>query len=174
MSLPSAVRVGDVVLDNAAPMALIGGLNVLEDREMALRVAEQLQGVCERLGLPLIFKASFDKANRSSLHSYRGPGLETGLRILEDVRDQTGLPIVTDLHEAGQAAAVAEVAALLQIPAFLSRQTDLLAAAAATGRPLHLKKMQGMAPAEAASALGKCEALGASGVVLCERGTTFV
>ncbi|MCB9762991.1 MAG: 3-deoxy-8-phosphooctulonate synthase [Alphaproteobacteria bacterium] len=162
------VRVGDHL-----PMALFGGLNVLESRDLALRVAETLAAHAARLGMPYVFKASWDKANRSSHTSFRGPGLDEGLRWLDDVRAQVGVPVLTDLHAPAQAAAVAQVAALVQIPAFLVRQTDLIAAAAATGRPLHLKKMQLMAPAEMANVRDKCRALGAEQLILCERGTMF-
>jgi 2-dehydro-3-deoxyphosphooctonate aldolase (KDO 8-P synthase) len=129
--------------------------------------------IAERHGLPAVFKASFDKANRSSRHSFRGPGLDEGLRILERVRADAGLPITTDVHEPGQAKLVAEVADLLQIPSFLSRQTDLVAAAAGTGRPLNIKKGQFMAPSDVAHAVDKAQSFGASGVMITERGTTF-
>jgi len=140
---------------------------------MALTVAQALVRVGEEFGLPVIFKASFDKANRLSLSSYRGPGLEEGLRILAEVKADTGLPINTDLHEPGQAAAVAEVADLLQIPALLCRQTDLVVAAAATGRPLLIKKGQFLAPEDMAPIVEKALRSGASGVLLAERGAAF-
>jgi 2-dehydro-3-deoxyphosphooctonate aldolase (KDO 8-P synthase) len=161
-----------VVLGGSEPLAFIAGINVLEDGELALTAARHLQGVCAEHGVPLVFKASFDKANRSSLHSYRGPGLARGLRMLERVRSETGLPLLTDIHAPEQAAEVAEVVDVLQIPAFLCRQTDLLAAAAATGRPLHIKKMQMMGPHDALAVARKCRELGAERVVLCERGTS--
>jgi 2-dehydro-3-deoxyphosphooctonate aldolase (KDO 8-P synthase) len=132
-----------------------------------------LSEVCARLSLPLIFKASFDKANRSSHTSYRGPGLERGLAQLADLKARFGFPLITDIHAPEQAAPVAEVVDCLQIPAFLVRQTDLIEAACRTGKPLHLKKMQCMAPLELQASLKKCEAFGQPNVILCERGTLF-
>ena len=151
----------------------MAGPNVLESREHALKMARQMKLVTDSLGVPLVFKASFDKANRTSPGAFRGPGLDDGLRILDEVRHTTGLPIVTDVHEPWQAAPVARVAQVLQIPAFLCRQTDLLQAAGATHRVVHLKKGQWCAPAVATSAAAKLYAAGAAGVVLCERGTQF-
>lgn len=173
MNPTPTLPVADLTLANDRPLALIAGLNVLESLDLALRVAERLREATAARGVPFIFKASFDKANRSSVRSFRGPGLDRGLDWLTRVRAATGAPIVTDIHAPEQAAPVAEVADLLQIPAFLVRQTDLIAAAAATGRPLHLKKMQMMAPADMAPAVDKCAALGARHVAVCERGTLF-
>lgn len=172
-ALRREARVGGVRLGNHLPLALIGGLNVLDREELNCRVAEALAEACARVGVPLIFKASFDKANRSSHLSPRGPGLERGLAQLAALKRRFGLPLLTDIHAPEQAAPVAEVVDCLQIPAFLVRQTDLLAAASATGRPLHLKKMQCMAPGELHTVALKCEALGAREVLLCERGTLF-
>jgi 2-dehydro-3-deoxyphosphooctonate aldolase (KDO 8-P synthase) len=172
-ALSAEVRVGGVRLGNHLPLALIGGLNVLDHDELNARVADTLARACQRAGVPLIFKASFDKANRSSHLSARGPGLERGLEQLAALKRRFALPILTDIHAPEQAAPVAEVADCLQIPAFLVRQTDLIAAACATGRPLHLKKMQCMAPEELHTVARKCEALGAREVMLCERGTLF-
>lgn len=171
--LPDAFRIGGVGLGNDRPLALIAGLNVLESLELARRVAGTLRAVAAKHGVPLVFKASFDKANRSSVESFRGPGLAVGLEWLARIKAEFDLPIVTDIHAPSQAAPVAEVADLLQIPAFLVRQTDLIAAAAATGRPLHLKKMQLMAPEDMGPAVAKCAASGASAVAVCERGTLF-
>ncbi len=174
MSLPDAITLGeDIVLANDRPLVLIAGLNVLESLDLARRVAGTLGEAAARHGLPWVFKASFDKANRSSVDSFRGPGLERGLEWLARIKAEFDVPIVTDIHLPEQAAPVARVAELLQIPAFLVRQTDLLAAAAATGRPLHLKKMQLMAPEDMGPAVAKCAALGASAVAICERGTLF-
>jgi 2-dehydro-3-deoxyphosphooctonate aldolase (KDO 8-P synthase) len=167
------MQIGDVVVGEGAPLVLISGLNVLETLEGALLCAEAVQAVAERHGTPIVFKASFDKANRSSRHSYRGPGIDEGLRILQRVKLETGLPILTDVHEPGQAKLVAEVADCLQIPAFLSRQTDLIAACAATDRALNLKKGQFMAPRDVAHAVEKAQGFGASGVLVTERGTSF-
>jgi 2-dehydro-3-deoxyphosphooctonate aldolase (KDO 8-P synthase) len=167
------MQIGDVSIGEGAPLALISGLNVLETLEGALLCAEAVQAVAERHALPVVFKASFDKANRSSRLSYRGPGIDEGLRMLQRVKAETGLPILTDVHEPGQAKFVAEVADCLQIPAFLSRQTDLIAACAATGRPLNLKKGQFMAPHDVAHAVEKAQGFGAAGVLVTERGTSF-
>ena len=143
---PDAVAVGPVRIGRGLPLALIAGPCVMEPNDLTLTIARRLAEVCGTLGVPLIFKASFDKANRTSGASYRGPGLEGGLRVFERVKAETGLPVTTDVHETHQAAPIAEVVDLLQIPAFLARQTDLLEAAAATGRPVNVKKGQFMAP----------------------------
>ena len=140
------VQVGDITFANDRPLVLLGGINVLESRDLALRAAERYVEVTERLAMPFVFKASFDKANRSSIHSFRGPGLEEGLRILDAVKSAFGVPVITDVHEPAQVAPAAEVCALLQLPAFLARQTDLVAAMAATGLAIHIKKPQFMSP----------------------------
>lgn len=155
------------------PFFLIAGPCVLEDDALNLRVAEALARLADELRLPVLFKASFDKANRSSPGSARGPGLEAGLRQLARVREATGLPLLTDVHETQQCAPVAEVVDVLQIPAFLCRQTDLLRAAAATGRPVNVKKGQWMAPEEMRGAVAKLQAAGAAGAAVTERGTFF-
>lgn len=168
------MQIRDIPVGQGAPLVLISGLNVLETVEGALTCAHAVAAIGERHGVPTVFKASFDKANRSSRHSFRGPGLDDGMRILERVKQETGLPITTDIHEPGQAKIVAEVADLLQIPSFLSRQTDLVAAAAATGLPLNIKKAQFMAPSDVAHAVDKAESYGAvGGVMVTERGTSF-
>jgi len=167
------MQIGGIPVGGGAPLILIAGLNVVETEEGTLACARRLQELAGRRGLPLVFKASYDKANRSSVHAFRGPGLDEGLRMLARVKRETGLPILTDVHESGQAKMASEVADCLQIPAFLSRQTDLIAACAATGRPLNLKKGQFMAPADLRLAVEKAEALGAKGVLITERGTTF-
>ena len=167
------MRVGGICVGGGEPLALISGLNVIETRDEAVVCAHAVQAIADRHGFPVIFKASFDKANRSSRHSYRGPGLDDGLRILAEVKRETGLPILTDVHEPGQAKLVAEVADCLQVPAFLSRQTDLIAACAATGRAINLKKGQFMAPREVAHAVEKARTFGAESVMVTERGTTF-
>ncbi|HSM36627.1 MAG TPA: 3-deoxy-8-phosphooctulonate synthase [Longimicrobiales bacterium] len=156
-----------------APFFLIAGPCLLEDDALNLCVAESLARTSEALGLPVLFKASFDKANRSRPDAPRGPGLEEGLARLAAVGRETGLPTLTDVHEPSQAAAAAEVCAALQVPAFLSRQTDLVEAAAATGRPVNLKKGQWMAPEDMAGAVAKARAAGAAGVAVTERGTFF-
>jgi len=150
---------------------LIAGPCVLEDDALNLAVGEALARAAQELALPVIYKASFDKANRSRADAARGPGLERGLELLSRVRRETGLPLLTDVHEAGQCAAAAEAVDVLQIPAFLSRQTDLVVAAAATGRPLNIKKGQWMAPEDMAGAVAKARQAGAPAVAVTERGT---
>lgn len=158
---------------------LIAGPCVIESEALCLSIAERLQGIGARLGMPVIFKASFDKANRTSVNGFRGHGIEEGLRVLEKVRRETGLPVLTDVHLPGQIAAVAEVVDMLQTPAFLARQTDLINAAAASGRPVNIKKAQFMAPSDMEAVLGKARAAAAGvGIVdpqimLCERGSSF-
>jgi len=154
-------------------LLLVAGPCVLEDEAGALKIAEELQVACAGLPVQLVFKASFDKANRTSVESYRGPGLQSGLAILDFVAQATGLPVTTDIHEAAQAAAAAEVCTLLQIPAFLARQTDLLLAAARTGRAVHVKKGQFMAPGDMRHVVAKLESGGCRDILLCERGTFF-
>ncbi len=167
------VRIGRVHIGGGGPLALIAGPCVIEDEEFTVRLAARLARLARSRRIPLVFKASFDKANRTSVDSFRGPGLDRGLRILARVRRETGLPVTTDVHESGQAASVAQVADLLQIPAFLARQTDLLAAAARTGRPVNVKKGQFMAPEDMRHAVAKLRSAGPGGVLLTERGTTF-
>ncbi|MBP5585202.1 MAG: 3-deoxy-8-phosphooctulonate synthase [Lentisphaeria bacterium] len=154
-------------------LAVFAGPCVAESRDLCLRVAEHLMKVCDKLGVQYIFKASFDKANRSSGESFRGPGIDAGLAMLAAVKEQFGLPVVTDVHESAQAAQVAAVADFLQIPAFLCRQTDLLVACAATGRPVNVKKGQFLAPEDMAGVIGKLRAAGCRDILLTERGTTF-
>lgn len=167
------VDVAGITLGNDRPLVLMGGMNVLESRDMALRVAEHYVEVCHRLDIPYIFKASFDKANRSSVNSFRGPGLDTGLEIFAQVKQQFGVPVITDVHEPDQAAPLAEVVDVLQLPAFLSRQTDLVVAMAATGLPINIKKAQFLAPAEMGHILHKFEQAGNQQLMLCERGSSF-
>jgi 2-dehydro-3-deoxyphosphooctonate aldolase (KDO 8-P synthase) len=173
----SVVAVGSgpraVALGNERPLALIAGPCALESREMALEVAAELARISDRLGIGAVFKASFDKANRTSGASQRGIGMETGLRILAEIKETTGLPVTTDVHESWQCAPVAEIADLLQIPAFLCRQTDLIVAAARTGRPVNIKKGQFLAPWDMAHAVAKARAAGAGGALVTERGTSF-
>ncbi len=166
------VEVGPVTIGGVG-LVLIAGPCVIEGEVGTLAIAEELGTICRALSIPLIFKSSFDKANRTSLAAYRGPGQQEGLRILRKVQWEVGLPVTTDVHLPEQAPVVAEVADLLQVPAFLCRQTDLLTACAATGRPVNVKKGQFMAPAAMASVVGKLQDSGASGVVLTERGTSF-
>jgi len=171
--MTTKVRIGGLEIGGGAPLALIAGPCVIESEEVTLRIAERLRQVCRAAGVGLIFKASFDKANRSSIHSYRGPGLEEGLRILARVKQEFGLPLISDIHEVGQVNAAAEVLDLLQIPAFLCRQTDLLVAAAASGLPVNVKKGQFMAPLDMRNVLNKLTEGGAQQVMLTERGSSF-
>jgi len=170
MGTTAQVQVGPTTIGDGG-LTLIAGPCVLEERDRVLRIAEGLRHHADAAGLPLVFKASFDKANRTSLGSYRGPGLDAGLALLAEVRERFDVPVTTDVHEPAQAAAVAQVADLLQIPAFLCRQTDLLRAAAATGRPVNVKKGQFLAPSAVGPLVEKLA--GAAGVLLTERGTSF-
>ncbi len=167
------VTVGEIQIASNRPMVLFGGMNVLESRDMAMQVAEAYVNATSKLGIPYVFKASFDKANRSSVHSYRGPGLDEGLRIFEDIKQAFNVPVITDVHEPHQAAPVAEVADIIQLPAFLSRQTDLVVAMAATGKVINIKKAQFLAPQEMKHILTKCEEAGNDKLILCERGSSF-
>ncbi len=167
------VSLGDIRFDNAAPFVLLGGVNVLESRDFALRVAGHYVEVCARLGIPYVFKASFDKANRSSIHSYRGPGLEEGLSILAAVKGTHGVPVISDVHTPEQAAPAAQVCDILQLPAFLARQTDLVEAMAATGAIINIKKPQFLSPSQMANVAEKFAECGNSRVLLCERGSNF-
>jgi 2-dehydro-3-deoxyphosphooctonate aldolase (KDO 8-P synthase) len=155
------------------PLLVIAGPCVIEDEALTLSIARRLKAIAEQLALPLVFKASFDKANRTSVAAFRGPGLQRGLEILSAVQRETGLPVTTDIHEPSQAAAVGAVCPLIQIPAFLARQTDLLLAAAATGRAVHVKKGQFLAPGDMRHVIGKLEAGGCRNILLGERGTFF-
>lgn len=167
------VALGEIAIANDRPLVLFGGINVLESRELALRAAEHFVAVTRRLGMPYVFKASFDKANRTSIHSFRGPGLEAGLRILDDVKRTFGVPVLTDVHEVAQAVPVAEVCDVLQLPAFLARQTDLVAALAATGAIINIKKPQFMSPEQTAHLVSKFRECGNDRLLLCERGSCF-
>ncbi len=167
------VSLGDIRFENTAPFVLLGGVNVLESRDFALRVAEHYVQVCARLGIPYVFKASFDKANRSSIHSYRGPGMEEGLSILAEVKSTFGVPVITDVHSPEQAAPTAEVCDILQLPAFLARQTDLVEAMAATGAIINIKKPQFLSPSQMANVAEKFAECGNNRILLCERGSNF-
>jgi 2-dehydro-3-deoxyphosphooctonate aldolase (KDO 8-P synthase) len=167
------VTIGKLRIDNSAPFVLMGGVNVLESRDFALQVAEHYAEVCSRLEIPYVFKASYDKANRSSIHSFRGPGLEEGLKILAEVKATFGVPIITDVHTPEQAAPAAEVCDIIQLPAFLARQTDLVAAMAATGAAINIKKPQFLSPSQMANIVEKFAECGNTRVMLCERGSNF-
>lgn len=167
------IRLGNIEIGNNKPFVLFGGMNVLESRDLAMRVCEDYVRVTEKLGIPYVFKASFDKANRSSVNSYRGPGMEEGLKIFQEIKQTFGVPIITDVHEPYQAAPVAEVADIIQLPAFLSRQTDLVVAMAKTNAIINIKKAQFLAPKEMKHILTKCEEAGNDQLILCERGSSF-
>jgi len=173
MSAQKTISVNDISLCNENSFVLIGGLNVLETKDLALKVAETFREVTSRLQIPYIFKASFDKANRSSMDSFRGPGMEEGLRILEEVKQAFEIPILTDIHEPQQAEPAAEVADVLQLPAFLSRQTDLVSAFAKTKAVINIKKAQFLSPEEMGNIIKKFEVSGNKKLILCERGTSF-
>lgn len=164
---------GAIKVDNAAPFVLFGGINVLESRDLAMKSCEEYVRVTQKLGIPYVFKASFDKANRSSIHSYRGPGLEEGMRIFEEVKKTFNVPVITDIHEVHQAAIVAEVADVLQLPAFLARQTDLVVALAKTGRVINIKKPQFLSPSQMLNIVEKFKEAGNEQLILCDRGTCF-
>ncbi len=167
------VTVGGITFGGGGPLPLIAGPCVIESAGHAAAMARALRGIAARCGVPLVFKASYDKANRTSIAGFRGPGLAEGLKILEAIKADLDLPVLTDIHEPSQAAPVAEVADILQIPALLARQTDLIAAAAATGRPINLKKGQFMAPLDMRHAIAKATAGGNDQVIVTERGTSF-
>ncbi len=167
-----SVSLGPVTV-GAGQLAIIAGPCVLESLEMGLEIAETLSAFCKELGFGYVFKASFDKANRTSIHSQRGPGLEQGLKWLKEIKETVGVPVLTDIHEPGQADPVSCVADVLQIPAFLCRQTDLLVAAARTGKVINVKKAQFMAPEDMRTVLEKCKEAGNDKVILCERGASF-
>lgn len=167
------IKLRDFTIGNDQPFVLFAGMNVLESRDLAMTIAEQFRTVTAALNIPYVFKASFDKANRSSLDSYRGPGLEEGLKILAEVREQFSVPIITDVHEIAQVQPASEVADILQLPAFLSRQTDLLVAMAKSGAIINVKKAQFLAPQEMGHIIRKFESAGNDRVILCERGSSF-
>jgi 2-dehydro-3-deoxyphosphooctonate aldolase (KDO 8-P synthase) len=169
----TSVRVGPVAIGGGAPLAIIAGPCVIESRETALRHAERLAALARELGIGLVYKSSFDKANRTSLEGFRGVGMDEGLRILADVRSATGLPVLTDVHEPAQIAAVAAVVDVLQTPAFLCRQTDFIVAVAAAGKPVNLKKGQFLSPQEMTRVVEKARSTGNRGLLVTERGFAF-
>ncbi|WP_406666567.1 3-deoxy-8-phosphooctulonate synthase [Gallaecimonas sp. GXIMD1310] len=168
IAIGSRVEVG-----NLKPFTLFGGMNVLESRDLAMRICEHYVNVTDKLAIPYVFKASFDKANRSSIHSYRGPGMEEGLKIFEEIKNTFNVPVITDVHEPWQAKPVAEVCDVIQLPAFLARQTDLVVAMAQTGAVINVKKPQFLAPHEMRHILKKFVEAGNHTVMLCERGSSF-
>lgn len=160
-------------ISNESAFVLFAGMNVLESKDLALRVCEEFVRVTSKLGIPYVFKASFDKANRSSIHSYRGPGLDEGLKIFQAIKAEFGVPLITDVHETWQAAPVAEVVDILQLPAFLARQTDLVVALAKTGRTINIKKPQFLSPTQVLNIVEKFKEAGNEDLILCDRGTCF-
>ena len=173
MSEQMTIRVGDIEVSNDKPFTLFGGMNVLESRELALEIVAYYKEITTKLGIPYIFKASFDKANRSSIASFRGPGLEKGLEILAEIKEVYQIPVISDIHEPTQAKPAAEVIDVLQLPAFLCRQTDLVVALAETGRPINVKKAQFLAAHEMGHIINKFKEAGNEKIMLCERGTSF-
>ena len=165
------IQVGNIPVANDKPFTLFGGINVLESLDLTLEIAESYVEVTNKLGIPYVFKASFDKANRSSIHSFRGPGMEEGLRIFEAVKKEFGVPVITDVHEVFQAQPVAEVCDIIQLPAFLARQTDLVKAMARTGAVINVKKPQFLSPGQMKNIVEKFAECGNDKVILCERGT---
>ena len=167
------IKIKEINLSNNSPMTIIAGLNVLEDEDMALDVAEKLKEITTKHNIPFVFKASFDKANRSSIDSYRGPGLEAGKKIFEAIKKNISVPIITDIHEEGQIEEISQVVDILQIPAFLCRQTDLISAACKTQLPLNIKKGQFLSPYQMKNIIEKCNSFGNDNIILCERGSSF-
>jgi len=167
------IQVGGAAIGGTNPLFLVAGPCVIESEDIALETATVLRDACAACGMPYMFKSSYDKANRSSINSFRGPGLEKGLDILARVRDTLGVPVITDVHSPDEAAAAAKVVDALQVPAFLSRQTDLLLAAGKTGLPVNVKKSQMMSPAETANIVAKLKSTGNDDIILTERGTFF-
>ena len=167
------LTLGDIPISNDLPFVLFGGMNVLESRDMAMQIAETYIEITQRLNIPYVFKASFDKANRSSIHSFRGPGMEQGLKIFEEIKSTFNVPVITDIHEIEQAKPVAEVCDVIQLPAFLARQTDLVAAMAATGKLINIKKPQFLSPSQMKNIVDKFAECGNEQVMLCERGSNF-
>ena len=171
--IQKTLQIATVNVSNDLPFVLFGGMNVLESRDLAMRIAEHYVDVTERLNIPYVFKASFDKANRSSIHSFRGPGMEQGLKIFAEIKQTFNIPLITDIHEVEQAKPVAEVCDVIQLPAFLARQTDLVAAMAATGNVINVKKPQFLSPAQMKNIVEKFTECGNDQVMLCERGSNF-
>lgn len=167
------VSIGDINVANDLPFVLFGGMNVLESRDMAMSLCEHYVTVTKKLDIPYVFKASFDKANRSSIYSYRGPGLEEGMRIFEEIKKTFGVKIITDVHEAAQALPVSEVVDVIQLPAFLARQTDLVVAMAKTGAVINVKKPQFVSPGQMGNIVNKFKEGGNDQVILCDRGSNF-
>lgn len=167
------VKIGNIDVANDKPFVLFGGMNVLESRDLAMRICEHYVKVTDKLGIPYVFKASFDKANRSSIHSYRGPGMEEGLKIFAELKATFGVKLITDVHEVYQAQPVSEIVDVIQLPAFLARQTDLVEAMAKTGAVINVKKPQFVSPGQMGNIVDKFAEGGNEQVILCERGSCF-
>ena len=167
------VKVGEICLSNNSSLVLISGLNVLEDESIVKEVVGELKKVCDELDIPFIFKASYDKANRSSIESFRGPGIENGLEVLRKIKSDYKVPVMSDVHSPGEVKKAKEILDVIQIPAFLCRQTDLISSAATTGLPVNIKKGQFLSPAEMKNIITKFEHFNNKNILLCERGTTF-
>ncbi|WP_392551480.1 3-deoxy-8-phosphooctulonate synthase [Orbus wheelerorum] len=167
------VKIGNISVANDLPFVLFGGMNVLESRDLAMKICEHYVKVTEKLNIPYVFKASFDKANRSSVHSYRGPGLEEGMKIFQELKTQFGIKIITDVHNEEQCKPVAEVVDVIQLPAFLARQTDLVVAMAKTGAVINVKKPQFVSPGQMGNIVEKFEEAGNDQIILCDRGSCF-
>ena len=167
------INIKNINLSNSSPISIIAGLNVLENESMAMDVAEYLKKICSDIDIPFIFKASFDKANRSSVKSFRGPGLKEGLKILKEVKESLDIPIITDIHEISQIEEVSDLVDVIQIPAFLCRQTDLIKTACETNLPINIKKGQFLSPTQMINIVDKCNSFGNEKIILCERGTSF-
>ncbi|URJ26428.1 3-deoxy-8-phosphooctulonate synthase [Blochmannia endosymbiont of Camponotus modoc] len=167
------VNISDIKVSNNLPFVLFGGMNVLESRDTTIKICEHYVNITHKLNIPHIFKASFDKANRSSIDSYRGPGLEEGLRLFQELQEIFGVKLMTDVHEIYQVKTASEVVDVLQIPAFLARQTDLIASIAQTGMPINIKKPQYMSPTQIVHIVKKCHSFSNKNIILCERGTLF-
>ncbi|NLS43424.1 3-deoxy-8-phosphooctulonate synthase [BEV proteobacterium] len=167
------VKVGDIPVANDAPFVLFGGMNVLESRDLAMRICDYYVTVTQKMGIPYVFKASFDKANRSSIHSYRGPGLEEGMKIFQELKQTFGVKVITDVHEAQHAQTVADVVDVIQLPAFLARQTDLVEAMSKTGAVINVKKPQFISPGQIGNIVDKFKEGGNEQVILCDRGSNF-
>ncbi|MFT4607284.1 MAG: 2-dehydro-3-deoxyphosphooctonate aldolase (KDO 8-P synthase) [Urechidicola sp.] len=169
--MTKVIKVANINIANNNPFVLMGGMNVLESRDLAMQIAEHYVEVTQKLGIPYVFKASFDKANRSSIHSYRGPGMDEGLKIFQEIKQSFDIPVITDVHEELQCAPVAEVCDIIQLPAFLARQTNLVQAMAATGAVINIKKPQFLSPAQMGNIVAKFAECGNDKVMLCERGS---
>ena len=167
------INIKNIEISNKSPITIIAGINVFEDFDMAEKVASELKKITSKLDLPFIFKASFDKANRSSVESYRGPGLEEGIKIFNEIKVALSVPVITDVHEIKQVEKISEVADIIQIPAFLCRQTDLIRAACETKLPLNIKKGQFLSPGQMLNIIDKCHSFNNENIMLCERGSSF-